>query len=144
VDGAIHRRGGPTIVKECKVIVKEKGSLPPGNAVITHGGNLPATYVIHTVGPIWRGGKGGEAETLRNAYNNSLELAETMGLTSVAFPSISTGAYGYPVEEAVNVALQAAKDFLMTSKKHGSVERVIFVLFDNSTLSVYERTLSEL
>ena len=105
VDGAIHRRGGPEILEECKEIRRTKlpQGLPTGKAVITSGGNLKAKWVIHTVGPIWRGGNQGEAELLTNAYRNSLQLATFKGLRTVAFPSISTGAYGYPIEKASKI-----------------------------------------
>src|SRR5512141_3248026 len=100
VDGAIHRAGGPAILEECKKIVARQGPLPPGQAVITTGGNLKAKFVIHTVGPIWHSGNSGEAELLASAYRESLNLAAQESLRSVSFPSISTGAYGYPKPEA--------------------------------------------
>lgn len=140
VDGAIHRGGGPAILEECKVIVSRQGRLPPGKAVITTAGNLPAHHVIHTVGPIWRGGDRGESETLKDCYLNSLELAEEHKLGSVAFPSISTGAYGYPVEIASKVAIGAVVNILEVP--HGTVEKVIFVLFDAVTLKTYETAMS--
>lgn len=142
VDGAIHRGGGPAILEECKGIVRKQGRLPPGNAVITTAGNLPAHYVIHTVGPIWRGGGQGEESILEHCYRNSLELANEHGLSSVAFPSISTGAYGYPVEKAARVAIGAVVNVL--EKPHGTVEKVIFVLFDPATLRAYEAALSSI
>lgn len=141
VDGAIHRAGGPTILEECKEIVSRQGRLPTGKAVITTGGNLKARYVIHTVGPIWRGGNQGERELLASAYNESLILAAENGLTSVSFPSISTGAYGYPVDEAAGVAVKTVKDFL--KKQESSVTEVVFVLFDSATFSVYASKLEE-
>jgi len=109
VDGAIHRKGGPQIDEECSEIRRSQypDGLPPGKAVITHGGKLKARYVIHTVGPVWKGGKNGEAELLAAAYRNSLALAAQKGLNSIAFPAISTGAYGYPFEDACRVVLQA-------------------------------------
>ncbi|MEM1726681.1 MAG: O-acetyl-ADP-ribose deacetylase, partial [Candidatus Bathyarchaeia archaeon] len=107
VDGAIHRKGGPKILEECKRIraTEYPDGLPTGKAVITTGGNLKAKYVIHTVGPVWRGGKSGEAELLAEAYRNSLKLAVSKGIKTIAFPSISTGAYGYPIDEASRIAL---------------------------------------
>ncbi|HID17441.1 TPA: O-acetyl-ADP-ribose deacetylase, partial [Candidatus Bathyarchaeota archaeon] len=114
VDGAIHRKGGPRILEECEKIRKTRypNGLPTGGAVITSGGTLKAKYVIHTVGPIWKGGGAGEAKLLAKAYENSLRLAVKKGLKKVAFPAISTGAYGYPIEEASRVALKAIKEFL--------------------------------
>jgi len=141
VDGAIHRAGGPAILEECKRIVAERGCLPPGQAVITTGGRLPARYVIHTVGPIWRGGRSGEEETLASAYRESLALALQRGLKSVAFPSISTGAYGYPLELAAATALQTVLGFL---EQGTGFEEVRFVLYDGATYSVYEAALRRL
>jgi O-acetyl-ADP-ribose deacetylase (regulator of RNase III) len=136
VDGAIHRKGGPKILEECKRIraIEWPEGLPTGKAVITSAGNLKAKHVIHTVGPIWRGGNRGEPELLAQAYQNSLRLAVAKGLKTVAFPSISTGAYGYPVEQASRVALKAVKDFL---EKEDNLDEVIFVLFSKSALEVY-------
>ena len=138
VDGAIHRAGGPLILQECREIVARQGRLPAGQAVLTGGGNLKARYVIHTVGPIWRGGDRGEAELLASAYRQSLRLAAERGLATIAFPSISTGAYGYPVAEAARVALGAVIDFLQSAT---SLRRVTFVLFDAGTLSAYRNAL---
>jgi O-acetyl-ADP-ribose deacetylase (regulator of RNase III) len=136
VDGAIHRRGGPKILEECKRIraTDWPQGLPTGKAVITSGGNLKARHVVHTVGPVWRGGNRGEPELLGQAYQNSLRLAAEEGLKTVAFPSISTGAYGYPVEDAARVALKAVKEFL---EKEDSIDEVVFVLFSDSTFEVY-------
>jgi len=136
VDGAIHRKGGPKILEECKRIraAEWPQGLPTGKAVITSGGNLKAKHVIHTVGPVWRGGNRGEPELLAQAYQNSLKLAVAKGLKPVAFPSISTGAYGYPVEGASRVALEAVKEFL---EKEDSLDEVVFVLFSESALEVY-------
>lgn len=136
VDGAIHRRGGPSILEECKEIrVKEwPQGLPTGKAVITGAGNLKAKYVIHTVGPVWRGGNHGEAELLAQAYENSLKLTAKNRLKSLAFPSISTGAYGYPVESACRVALEIVKKFL---EKEDELNEVIFVLFSEAALKAY-------
>jgi O-acetyl-ADP-ribose deacetylase (regulator of RNase III) len=141
VDGAIHRAGGSKILEECKQIVSKQGRLPTGKAVITTGGNLPAKYVIHTVGPIWRDGQHDEAKLLASAYQESLKLAEENKLRSISFPSISTGAYGYPVDEAAKVALRAVIPFL---KKEGmSIKEVRFVLFDSKTYEAYQKVLKE-
>jgi len=136
VDGAIHRKGGPKILEECKRIraTEWPQGLPTGKAVITGAGNLKAKHVIHTVGPIWRGGNRGEPELLAQAYQNSLRLAVAKGLKTVAFPSISTGAYGYPIEQASRVALKAVKDFI---EKEENIDEVVFVLFSESALEVY-------
>ena len=142
VDGAIHRAGGPAILEECVAIVARQGRLPPGQAVITTGGRLPARHVIHTVGPIWQGGGHGEAETLAGAYRESLELAGEHGLRRVAFPSISTGAYRYPLDQAAEVALRAVLACL--KDEESSVEEVTFVLFNPSALDAYTRTLERL
>jgi O-acetyl-ADP-ribose deacetylase len=141
VDGAIHRAGGPAILDECRRIVDAHGPLPAGDAVITSGGLLPARRVIHTVGPRWRGGEHGEAATLARCYRTSLALAAREGLSSVAFPSISTGAYGFPVDEASVVALEAVADAL----RAGSPVRLVrFVLFSDADLEVYRRALDGL
>ena len=139
VDGAIHSKGGPKILEECKRIRAKEwpDGLPTGNAVITTGGNLKAKHVIHTVGPVWRGGLYDEAKLLRRTYWNSLKLAATNGLKSVAFPSISTGAYGYPTAEASVVAMGAVKDFLV---KEDRLERVVFVLFSERNYELYMKT----
>ena len=136
VDGAIHRRGGPKILEECKKIraTEWPQGLPTGKAVITGAGKLKARHVIHTVGPVWRGGNHSEPELLAQAYQNSLKLAVSQGLKSVAFPSISTGAYGYPVESASRVALEAVKEFL---EKEDKLSEVVFVLFSESAFAVY-------
>ncbi len=139
VDGAIHRAGGPAILKECKEIVAKQGRCPTGEAVVTTGGNLPAKYVIHTVGPVWSGGARKEGELLANAYRNSLAIAEAKGLSSVSFPSISTGAYRFPIEKAARIALTTVRDFL---KEH-EMEEVRFVLFSERDLVVYVEALKE-
>ncbi len=141
VDGAIHRAGGPAILEECKQIVARQGRLPTGKAVITTGGNLAAKHVIHTVGPVWHGGGRSEAELLESAYRESLKLAAGNSLTSVSFPSISTGAYGYPVEQAAGVALATVIAFLR--EKMTSVKEVVFVLFDSRTYEAYVAALRE-
>jgi len=143
VDGAIHRKGGPKILEECKKIRETEwpNGLPTGKAVITTGGNLKARYVIHTVGPVWRGGKYGEPKLLAEAYRNSLKLAVSRGLKTIAFPAISTGAYGYPKEEAAEVALKTIKEFLEEEDK---LEEVVLVLFTQSSLRIYERKAQEI
>jgi len=141
VDGAIHRAGGPAILAECKQIVSRQGRLPTGKAVITTGGNLKAKYVIHTVGPIWHGGNKGEPELLASAYQESLKLATDNKLSSLSFPSISTGVYGYPVNKASKVAIDAAITFL--SHTTTSIREVVFVLFDSQTFRAYSSALKE-
>lgn len=141
VDGAIHRAGGPAILEECKQIVSRQGHLPTGKAVITTGGNLKAKYVIHTVGPVWQGGNKGEPELLASAYQESLKLAAENNIKSLSFPSISTGAYGYPVDKAAKVAIDAVTDFLRRGTT--SVREVVFVLFDSRTFSAYSAALRE-
>jgi O-acetyl-ADP-ribose deacetylase (regulator of RNase III) len=141
VDGAIHRAGGPAILEECKKIVGRQGRLPTGKAVITTGGNLKAQYVIHTVGPIWHGGTGNEAELLRSAYYECLKLATENKLASISFPSISTGAYGYPVDEAAKVAVGTVVSFL--KEQATSLKDVVFVLFDSQTYQTYRSALQE-
>jgi O-acetyl-ADP-ribose deacetylase (regulator of RNase III) len=142
VDGSIHRRGGPKILEECKRIrtTEWPQGLPTGKAVITSGGNLKAKHVIHTVGPVWRGGNHGEPKLLAQAYQNSLRLAVAKGLKTVAFPSISTGVYGYPVKDACRVALNAVKEFL---EKEDNLDEVVFVLFSESALEVYSDEAKE-
>jgi O-acetyl-ADP-ribose deacetylase (regulator of RNase III) len=141
VDGAIHRAGGPAILEECKQIVAGQGRLPTGQAVITTGGNLKAAYVIHTVGPVWHGGDKGEPELLASAYRESLALAADKGLSSISFPSISTGVYGYPVEKAAKTAVNAVKNSLESGET--PVKLVVFVLFDGGTYSAYQAALEE-
>ena len=137
VDGAIHRAGGPQILKECRQL----GGCPTGEARITTGGNLQARYVIHTVGPVYRDGVHREPELLASCYRESLKLASAKGLKSVAFPSISTGAYGYPLADAARVALKTVKAYL---KEHPEIERVRFVLFGQAAYAAYEAALKEL
>jgi O-acetyl-ADP-ribose deacetylase (regulator of RNase III) len=136
VDGAIHRKGGPKILEECKRIraTEWPDGLPTGKAVITTGGNLKAKHVIHTVGPVWFGGFHVEAELLKQAYRNSLKLAVSKGLKTVAFPSISTGAYSYPIGEASQIAVKTVKDFL---EKEDKLSKVTFVLFSDNDLKIY-------
>ena len=141
VDGAIHSAGGLTIIEECKRIVAAQGRLPPGQAVITRGGNLPAKYVIHTVGPVWYGGKSNEAQILASAYKESLKIADEKKLTSISFPSISTGAYRYPVDKAAKVALDTV--ILFFKGESASLKEVRFVLFDAKTYEAYQKALKE-
>jgi O-acetyl-ADP-ribose deacetylase (regulator of RNase III) len=143
VDGAIHRKGGPKILEECKRISTTKwpNGLPTGKAVITPGGNLKAKYVIHTVGPVWRGGTSGEPELLAEAYRNSLKLAVSKGLKTIAFPSIITGAYGYPIEEASRIAIATVKEFL---EREDNLDKVIFVLFTRHDLEIYKEATKEI
>lgn len=144
VDGAIHRVGGREILEECKRIraTSHQDGLPVGEAVRTGGGALRARYVIHTVGPIWRGGNAGEARLLAAAYRNSLIIAADGKLRSIAFPSISTGAYGYPTEAAAEVALESV---IATIRAHAHVfEEVRFVLFSQRDFEIYQATLHRL
>jgi O-acetyl-ADP-ribose deacetylase (regulator of RNase III) len=136
VDGAIHRAGGPAILEACRTL----GGCPTGDAMLTTGGRLPARYVIHTVGPVYRDGRHGEPELLASAYRRSLEVASEHGLRRVAFPSISTGAYGYPVRDAARVALRTVADYL---RAHADIEVVRFVLFSAGDLAVYEEAAEE-
>jgi len=143
VDGAIHAKGGPKILEECKHLRDKEwpDGLPTGNAVITSGGNLKAKHVIHTVGPIWRGGVQEEPKLLRRAYWNSLKLAAASGLKTVAFPSISSGAYGYPTDAASVVAVTAVKDYL---EKEDKLEKVTLVLFSQRDFDIYAKTAQKL
>jgi O-acetyl-ADP-ribose deacetylase (regulator of RNase III) len=134
VDGAIHRAGGPQILEECKEIRARQGTLPAGQAVITGGGRLKARYVIHTVGPVWSGGNRGEDELLRSAYMNSLSLAGERGIRSISFPSISTGAYRFPVDRAARIALAAVRDFVSSGT---AIEEVRFVLYNDQVMKEF-------
>jgi O-acetyl-ADP-ribose deacetylase len=140
VDGAIHRAGGQKILEECKQIVARTGRLPAGKAVMTTGGNLPARFVIHTVGPVWRGGSFHEAEILSGCYAESLKIASEHDLKSIAFPAISTGVYGYPSELAAEVAVRSVVDYLNNNVT--SLSAIHFVLFDGESYRVYERILA--
>lgn len=139
MDGAIHRAGGPAILEECRKIVARQGRLPPGQAVITTGGNLKARYVIHTVGPVWHGGGQNEARVLESAYRECLRLATESKLASISFPSISTGAYGYPIDEAASIAVRAVPSFLQ--QQVTTIKEVVFVLFDSRTHLSYVSAL---
>jgi O-acetyl-ADP-ribose deacetylase (regulator of RNase III) len=141
VDGAIHRAGGPKILEECKQIRAQQGECPTGQAVITSGGNLPASYVIHTVGPVWSGGKHNEDELLSSAYRNSLSLAGKHGIRSIAFPSISTGAYRFPIDRAARIALQTVRDYV---NSNANFEEIRFVLFSERILNEFQRAWSEM
>src|SRR5512146_685757 len=130
VDGAIHRNGGPAILGECKKIRQTQypNGLPTGKAIATTGGKLPAKYVIHTVGPIWHGGTHDEPNLLASCYREAIHLADRMKLSSIAFPAISTGAYGYPLDEAAEIAVSTAADVLKTT---ANVKEIRFVVFDS-------------
>jgi O-acetyl-ADP-ribose deacetylase (regulator of RNase III) len=141
VDGAIHRAGGPSILLECRSIVAKIGRLPAGTAVLTNGGRLPAKYVIHTVGPVYESGDRGEAQTLASCYRESIRIADDHAIASVAFPSISTGAFGYPLQEAAQVAVKAVADALALSSH---VKHARFVLFDAGTVRAYTSATEKL
>ncbi|HEY2497925.1 MAG TPA: O-acetyl-ADP-ribose deacetylase [Candidatus Angelobacter sp.] len=141
VDGAIHREAGPALLEECKKIREQRGPLPAGQAVITSGAKLKVRYVIHTVGPVWQGGNKNEPQVLESCYCHSMEQANLKYCTSVSFPSISTGAFGYPVEAAAQIALRAIADLLHNPK---SVKRVRFVLFDQRTYDAYAAAAEKL
>ena len=139
VDGAIHRAGGSEILEECKKIIKQIGILQPGKSVITTAGNLPAKYVIHTVGPVWKDGNFDEEITLKSAYLNSLKLAEDYKLKSIVFPNISTGIYGFPKQKAAEIAIKTVKEFIEKT----SIEKVIFVCFDYENYNIYNEILKQ-
>ncbi len=142
VDGAIRRAGGDAVTKECDIIRAQQGGCPTGKAVITTGGNLPAQYIIHTVGPVWKGGEAGEPELLASCYKESIALAVKNALYSVAFPSISTGVYGYPTEKAAKIALQTIRELAENTERMPTL--VQFVLFDDATFECYTDVLSDL
>jgi O-acetyl-ADP-ribose deacetylase len=134
VDGAIHRAAGPQLLAECRTL----NGCRPGEAKLTQGYRLPACFVIHTVGPIWRGGKRGEPQILANCYRNSLQLAVKNRIKTIAFPAISCGAYGYPIQEAARIAVDITREFLATDDK---IDKVIFVVASDEILRAYQRLL---
>ncbi|PJZ54469.1 O-acetyl-ADP-ribose deacetylase [Leptospira adleri] len=138
VDGAIHNAGGPEILEECYKIRNKQGNCKTGEAVITKAGKLQAKFVIHTVGPIWYGGKKNEDELLKNAYTNSLLLAKEYSILTIAFPNISTGIYNFPKERAAKIAVHSVLDFL---KNDGKFEKIFFVCFDSENFKIYEGLL---
>lgn len=142
VDGAIHRAGGPAIMAECDRLRAQQGGCPTGTAVITTAGHLRAKAVLHTAGPVWRGGRSGEPEALRSCYRSALELARRHGLRAVAFPSISTGVYGYPVDQAARTALATVREVLAADP--GAFDEIRFVLFSQQDLATYRAVLDEL
>lgn len=140
VDGAIHRIGGPVILEECKKIVARQGRCKTGEAVITTAGNLPAKYVIHTVGPVWNGGNNGEREKLANCYVNSLRLAVEHNCKTIAFPNISTGVYRFPKDEAAKISVDVMKRFLSSNR---TIERVMIVCFDEESYQYVQNSGAE-
>lgn len=134
VDGAIHRAAGPELLAECRV----HGGCRPGETKLTRGYKLPTRYVIHTVGPVWTGGKAGERQTLTNCYRNSLQLAVENGIKTIAFPAISCGAYRYPVPQAAQIAVETTRDFLATTDK---IDKVIFVVTNDEICAAYQEIL---
>lgn len=141
VDGAIHRAGGKKILEECMLIRSKQGGCETGKAVITTGGNLLAKYVIHTVGPVWNGGKNDEETLLSNCYINSLELAFSYGIKTIAFPNISTGIYRFPKDLAAKIAISAVEKFI---KDNTHIEKVIFVCFDDENYLIYKEIMNML
>ena len=139
VDGAIHRAGGAAILDECRQIRAKQGGCDTGKAVITTAGQLPAKYVIHTVGPVWNGGNKGEPELLANCYRNSLQLAVENGVKTIAFPNISTGVYHFPKPEAATIAIKEVQQFAATDK---NIKEISFVCFDDENYSLYRERLS--
>jgi len=141
VDGAIHRAAGPELLEECRRIRGQRGPLPPGQAVSTSGAKLSARYVIHTVGPVWHGGESNEPETLASCYRECLRLAQELKCGTISFPSISTGAFGYPVHDAAQVALRAVVESL---QQPSSVTLVRFVLFDSRSHRAYKESVEKM
>ena len=140
VDGAIHRAGGPAILEECKQVRNRQGGCNTGEAVITNAGNLNAQKVIHTVGPVWQGGKHNEASLLAACYTNSLQLALQHNCRRVAFPNISTGVYGYPKKQAASIAIQTVSNFLQDNRDE--LDEIIFICFDEENYNLYQQELS--
>lgn len=140
VDGAIHRAGGPVILEDCRKIVARQGGCKTGEAVITRAGNLPAKFVIHTVGPVWNGGGKGEEQLLANAYWNSLTLATENDIRTIAFPNISTGIYHFPKDKAAAIAVSTVKEFM---ENNNPVKEVLFVCFDEENMWLYKKLLEK-
>lgn len=140
VDGAIHRAGGPEILEACRKIVARQGGCKTGDAVITTAGKLPARFVIHTVGPVWNGGKNKENERLADCYRNSLQLAVENDCRSIAFPNISTGIYRFPKRDAAQIAVQTIHDFLVNNER---IEKVMLVCFDEENYELVKQALDE-
>jgi O-acetyl-ADP-ribose deacetylase (regulator of RNase III) len=138
VDGAIHRAGGKAILEECVAVRDKQGGCKTGEAVITTGGNLPATYVIHTVGPVYNSGKGNVGELLANCYRNSLRLAVEHHIKTIAFPNISTGIYGYPKQVAAQIAVNTVNEFIADND---SLTEITFVCFDDENFEIYQKLL---
>lgn len=141
VDGAVHKAGGSEILRECEEIVKRQGGCPTGEAVITTAGNMPSKYVIHTVGPVWKGGYENEKQLLSNCYKNSLNIAVQNGIKSIAFPNISTGIYKFPKKEAGIIAVESVIEFL---KNDSSIENVIFACFGDENYEIYKNLIEAL
>ena len=143
VDGAIHSAGGKEILEECIKIRSKQGGCKTGEAVYTTAGNLPARYVIHTVGSVWKNGLQNERELLANCYKNSLQLADELQIKSISFPNISTGVYRFPKEEAAEIALHSVNDFVKQSKNKKTIlEEIIFVCFDEENYKIYKRLMN--
>jgi O-acetyl-ADP-ribose deacetylase (regulator of RNase III) len=136
VDGAIHRAAGPELLAECRTL----GSCRPGEAKITRGYHLPARFVVHTVGPVWKGGEHHEPEMLVNCYLSSLQLAVENGIKTIAFPAISCGAYGYPIPDAAQIAVKTTRDFLATNDR---IDKVTFVLWGEDVYDAYRQPLEK-
>ncbi|WP_085523653.1 O-acetyl-ADP-ribose deacetylase [Tuberibacillus sp. Marseille-P3662] len=140
VDGAIHKAGGPQISQECQIIKKRQNNCPTGDAVYTSAGDMPSRYVIHTVGPVWSGDSQTEQALLQSCYDQSLMLAEQLDVETIAFPNISTGVYGYPKQQAADVAIQTVKRFFQTQPE-SSIRKVFFVCYDEENYQLYKRML---
>ncbi|MBK5721429.1 O-acetyl-ADP-ribose deacetylase [Dysgonomonas sp. Marseille-P4677] len=141
VDGAIHRKGGSQILEECKAIRNRQGKCKTGDAVYTSAGLLPAKYVIHTVGPIWNGGRSKEPELLASCYRKSLEIADFLQVRTIVFPNISTGVYHFPKTKAAQIAIDTIKEFV--NSENSNIEEVIFVCFDDENYRLYESILGQ-